>query len=181
MSDAAIQVTDLVKEFAYRGRSGRPPVRAMDGLSLTIAPGEVVAFLGPNGAGKTTILDIVLGYTRPTSGTARVLGRTPRQAAASGRIGAVLQSGGDLAGYTVTQALTSLADLHGMDRGQSASAISAVAASCTLDDLLARRITRLSGGERQRFRLAAALLNDPDLLVLDEPTTGIDVTSPAGF
>src|SRR5690606_8597423 len=85
----ALDVRGLVKEF-----HGREVVRAVDGLDLRVARGEVVAFLGPNGAGKTTTIDLALGLARPTAGTVRVLGQAPADAVAAGRVAAVMQSGG---------------------------------------------------------------------------------------
>ena len=94
-STPAIALSDLRKTFGA--------VQAVNGLDLSVGPGEVVAFLGPNGAGKSTTLDMVLGLTQPTSGTVRVLGSTPRRAVAQGRIGAVLQDGGLTDNFTVAE------------------------------------------------------------------------------
>ena len=104
----AVELTDLHKSF--RTRSGR--VAAVDGLDLTIAQGEIVALLGPNGAGKTTALDMVLGFTDPTSGTCRVLGLPPRQAVNRGRVSAVLQSGALLDDLTVRETVAMVATQH---------------------------------------------------------------------
>ena len=101
----AVEVRGLTKTFG--------PITAVDRLDLTVAPGEVVAFLGPNGAGKSTTLDVLLGFTRPDSGTAAVLGVEPREAVRAGRVGAVLQTGGILPSYTVRQTLDIIASLVG--------------------------------------------------------------------
>ena len=167
-SEPAVRVRGLRKTFG--------PVVAVDSLDLTVAPGEVVAFLGPNGAGKSTTLDVVLGFTRPDAGTAAVLGVAPREAVRAGRVGAVLQIGGLIPSFTVRQTLDIVASLqlHAPD-------VESVIAQTSLSGLLRRKISRCSGGEIQRVRLALALLSRPELLVLDEPTTGMDPTARAAF
>ena len=164
----AVRVRGLRKTFG--------PVVAVDSLDLTVAPGEVVAFLGPNGAGKSTTLDVVLGFTRPDAGTAAVLGVAPREAVRAGRVGAVLQIGGLIPSFTVRQTLDIVASLqlHAPD-------VESVIARTGLGGLLRRKVSRCSGGETQRVRLALALLAQPELLVLDEPTTGMDPTARTAF
>ena len=164
----AVHVLGLRKTFG--------PVVAVDGLDLTVAPGEVVAFLGPNGAGKSTTLDVILGFTQPDAGSATVLGVTPREAVRAGRIGAVLQAGGLIPSFTVGQTLSIIASLqpHKPD-------IEAVIDQTDLRGMLRRKVSRCSGGETQRIRLALALLAQPELLVLDEPTTGMDPTARSAF
>ncbi|MGB3699335.1 MAG: ABC transporter ATP-binding protein [Gordonia sp. (in: high G+C Gram-positive bacteria)] len=169
----AIVLTGLRKQF--RGAHGEP-VRAVDGLDLTVEPGEVVAFLGPNGAGKTTTIDMILGLTAPDAGTARVFGRDPRRAARDGRIAAVMQTGGLLDDFTVAETVSTVAALHGRTAD-----IDAVMARAEIADLGGRKVSRCSGGEQQRLKFALALLPDPDLIVLDEPTAGMDVESRRAF
>lgn len=164
----AVRVRGLRKTFG--------PVVAVDSLDLTVAPGEVVAFLGPNGAGKSTTLDVVLGFTRPDAGTTTVLGVAPREAVRAGRIGAVLQADGLNPSFTVRQTLDIIASLQ-----VRTPDIESVIAQTKLEGLLRRKISRCSGGEIQRVRLALALLAQPELLVLDEPTTGMDPTARAAF
>ncbi|GAB2475558.1 ABC transporter ATP-binding protein [Xylanimonas ulmi] len=162
----ALELRGLVKEF------GAPaaPIRAVDGLDLRIEPGEVVAFLGPNGAGKTTTIDMVLGLTAPTSGTVQVLGSTPEAAVAAGRVAAVMQTGGLLRDLTVAETVGLTGALFGRDVDPTAYLERAGIA-----DLADRLVAKCSGGQQQRLRFAMALVPDPDLLVLDEPTTGMDV------
>ena len=164
----AVRVRGLRKTFG--------PVVAVDSLDLTVAPGEVVAFLGPNGAGKSTTLDVVLGFTRPDAGTAAVLGVAPGEAVRAGRVGAVLQIGGLIPSFTVRQTLDIVASLQ-----LRAPDVESVIARTGLGGLLRRRVSRCSGGETQRVRLALALLAQPELLVLDEPTTGMDPTARTAF
>ncbi len=151
-------------------------VRAVDGITLTINPGEVVAFLGPNGAGKTTTIDMMLGLGKPSSGTVTVFGNTPEHAISSGRISAVLQTGGLLKDLSVVETLKLTRSLFSHTR-----AVEEVLERAGITAIADRRVAKCSGGEQQRLRFAMALLPDPDLLVLDEPTTGMDVTGRRDF
>lgn len=164
----AVEITDLVKTFGS--------LRAVDGIDLTVRPGEIVAFLGPNGAGKSTTLDIILGFTAADTGTIRLFGSTPAQAARQMRTGAILQEGGLLPDYTVGQTITVVAAMRGARHD-----IAAVARLAGITPILHRKVAKCSGGERQRLRLALALLGNPDLMVLDEPTAGMDVTARRAF
>lgn len=164
----AVELTRLTKTFG--------PVRAVDDLSLRIEPGEVVAFLGPNGAGKTTAIDMLLGLARPTAGTVRVYGRSPAEAVAHGRIAAVMQSGGLLKDLTVAETVRMTASFFGHARP-----VGEVLERAGIADLADRRVDKCSGGQQQRLRFALALLPDPDLMVLDEPTAGMDVEGRRDF
>ena len=156
---------------------------AVDNLDLTIRPGEVVAFLGPNGAGKSTTLDMILGLTRPDAGTIELLGTSPNQAVQAGRVGVIFQDGGLLDDFTVGETLRVAASMHPRhgNRVSHASRLDDAVDHASLGRLLTRRVSHCSGGERQRLRLALALLPDPDLLIMDEPTAGMDVSARIAF
>ncbi|MFI5782177.1 ABC transporter ATP-binding protein [Nocardia sp. NPDC051570] len=166
VAGAAIELRGLTKSFHTPGG----PVHAVDGLDLTVAPGEIVAFLGPNGAGKSTTIDMLLGLLRPDSGRVELFGGTPAQAIGAGRVSAVLQSGGLLPDLTVAETVRLVACLHAHPRPAQE-----VLRRAGIDGLADRMVGKCSGGQQQRLRFALALLPNPDLLVLDEPTTGMDV------
>ncbi|WP_130864781.1 ABC transporter ATP-binding protein [Acidipropionibacterium timonense] len=174
MENAAIHVQDLVKSFRRPG--GQERLVAVDHLSLTIDRGEVVAFLGPNGAGKSTTIDMILGLTSPDSGTVAVLGSDPRQAARSGRVGAVYQTGGLLPDFTVAETMKAIAATHG-----KASRVAPLIDRWGLASFAGTKVRKCSGGQQQRLRFALAMIPDPEILVLDEPTTGLDVESRRRF
>ncbi|MFM6851599.1 MAG: ABC transporter ATP-binding protein [Terrabacter sp.] len=172
----AIELRGLVKTFAPARGSRDSEVRAVDAIDLRIEPGEIVAFLGPNGAGKTTTLDMVLGLTEPTSGTVEVFGIRPREAVVSGAVSAVLQTGGLLRDLTVRETVRMIASTYAAH-----SPVDEVIGRAGLTTLADRRVSKCSGGEQQRLRFALALLPDPRLLILDEPTAGMDVTARRDF
>jgi ABC-2 type transport system ATP-binding protein len=145
-------------------------VTAVDGVSLQIRPGEIVALLGPNGAGKTTTIDMLLGLSDPTAGQVRVHGMKPRDAVALGIVSAVMQTGGLLKDYTVAETVRLTAALFG-----TTHSVADVLERAGIADIANRRVGKCSGGQQQRLRFAMALLPDPELLILDEPTTGMDV------
>ncbi|MEV7072589.1 ABC transporter ATP-binding protein [Streptomyces sp. NPDC093990] len=151
-------------------------VRAVDGLTLTLRPGETVALLGPNGAGKSTTLDLLLGLKAPDSGSVRLFGGTPREAIVAGRVGAMLQSGGLMDEVTVAELVRLACDLH--PRPYRPSEVLSRAGVAQIAD---RKVDKLSGGQAQRVRFALATAGDSDLIVLDEPTTGMDVTTRQAF
>jgi len=151
-------------------------VRAVRSIDLAIAPGETVALLGPNGAGKTTTIDMVLGLTRPDSGSVSLFGMSPTEAAAAGVVGGMLQTGLLIEYLSVRELVTMVASLypHPLDV-EDALALSGCAGFAD------RRTTKLSGGQAQRVRFAIALVADPDLLLLDEPTAALDVEARREF
>ncbi|MDN5768376.1 MAG: ABC transporter ATP-binding protein [Humibacillus sp.] len=170
---AAIELTDLVKTF--KGARGER-VRAVSGIDLRVESGEIVAFLGPNGAGKTTTLDMVLGLTNPDSGTVRVFGERPRRAIDTGTVSAVLQTGGLLRDLTVREIVRMIASTY-----RTHTDVDEVIDRAGLRKLVGRKVSKCSGGEQQRLRFALALLPDPRLLILDEPTAGMDVSARRDF
>ncbi len=151
-------------------------VRAVDGLTLSVQPGETVALLGPNGAGKTTAISLLLGLLTPDRGSARLFGGPPTDAVAAGRVGAMLQDGGLMPGVLVGELLAMLAGLY-----PAPIPVAEAVTIAQLEGLERRRVDRLSGGQSQRLRLAAALIGDPDLLILDEPTAAMDVEARRSF
>jgi ABC-2 type transport system ATP-binding protein len=173
MSEPAIEVVGLHKTFHSRTAA---PVTAVAGIDLRVDTGEVVAVLGPNGAGKTTLLDMVLGLTEPTDGDVRVFGLPPGDAVTAGRISAVLQTGGLLRDLTVRETVEMIASTF-----PTHSDVEAVVDRAGLARIASRKVSKCSGGEQQRLRFALALLPDPDLLVLDEPTAGMDVSARREF
>ena len=164
----AVDLVDVHKHFGS--------VQAVRGISLGIESGEIVALLGPNGAGKTTTIDMILALSKPTSGDVSVYGMTPRHAISRGLVSAVMQTGGLLKDLTVAETLQYTASLF-VDTEPIAEVLKRAGISGIAD----RRVGKCSGGEQQRLRFAMALLPDPELLVLDEPTTGMDVEGRRGF
>jgi ABC-2 type transport system ATP-binding protein len=151
-------------------------VTAVDGIDLGIPRGEVVALLGPNGAGKSTTIDMILGLTAPDAGQVRVFGKTTDQAVREGVIGAMLQSGTLLDDLTVGETVQLVASLH-----RHPMPVERALRRAGAEQLAGRRANRLSGGQAQRVRFAVALVSDPDLLVLDEPTAAMDPATRRDF
>ena len=151
-------------------------VHAVRSVDLTIAPGETVALLGPNGAGKSTTIDMMLGLTRPDSGTVSLFGMSPVEAAAAGVVGGMLQTGSLIEHLRVRELVTMVASLY--PRPLAVDDALALSGSADLAD---RWTTKLSGGQTQRVRFAIALVADPDLLLLDEPTAALDVEARRDF
>ena len=151
-------------------------VRAVRSVDLMIAPGETVALLGPNGAGKTTTIDMVLGLTRPDSGSVSLFGMSPAQAVAAGVVGGMLQTGSLIEQLSVRELVTMVASLYPDPLG-----VDEVLQLTGAAEFADRRSTRLSGGQTQRVRFAIALVADPDLLLLDEPTSAMDVEARREF
>lgn len=147
-------------------------MHAVNDVSLRIDRGEIVALLGPNGAGKTTLLDMILGMSDPMEGTVSVFGHSARDAVSHGLLGAVQQTGGLLNDISVRETVVMIASLYDRHMPVDEALERAGAAS-----FAKRKVSKCSGGQQQRLRFALALLPEPDLLVLDEPTAGMDVQS----
>jgi ABC-2 type transport system ATP-binding protein len=163
-----VQLQGLVKSFG--------PVRAVRGVDVSIKRGETVALLGPNGAGKSTTIDMLLGLLPPDAGSAAIFGRAPREAVAAGAIGAMLQTGAVIRDVTVRELIEMMAALYPRSLG-----VDEVIELVGLREIADRRTEKLSGGQTQRVRFAIALVCDPELLVLDEPTVAMDVEGRRAF
>ena len=174
MTDNAIRARSLAKTFPARRGAG--PVHAVRGVDLDVSPGEVIGLLGPNGAGKSTLIDMILGLTTPTGGELRVFGASPRAAVRAGRVGAMLQSGGLLPDLRVKDTVRMIAATH-----PHPLPVDRVLAEADLTGIADRRVGSCSGGQQQRLRFALAVLADPDLLILDEPTAGMDAAARHDF
>jgi ABC-2 type transport system ATP-binding protein len=166
--DAGIRTRGLAKSFG--------PVRAVAGVDLDIVAGETVALLGPNGAGKSTTIDILLGLARPDAGEISVFGQPPATATQAGLVGAMLQSGGLLSYVTIRELIGMTTSLY-----RDPMPVDEVLRRAGLTEIADRRTNGLSGGQVQRVRFALALTPNPELLVLDEPTVGMDVESRRAF
>ena len=163
-----IELEDLKKAYG--------PVEALRGVSTSIAAGEIVGLLGPNGAGKTTAMKILVGYLLPTSGSARVAGIdvTADPLNVQRRIGYLPENAPIYGDMLVREYLTFMAEMRGLEGGAIRSRIGEAAEQCGIGGVLARTIGHLSKGYRQRVGLAATIVHDPEILILDEPTTGLD-------
>jgi ABC-2 type transport system ATP-binding protein len=164
----AIELRGVHKHFGH--------IHAVKGVDLTVASGEIVAFLGPNGAGKTSTIDVTLGLSRADAGEVSVYGMQPRRAVSLGLVSAVMQNGGLLKDLTVGETVAYTASLF-----PGARPPAEVLARAGISDIADRKVGKCSGGEQQRLRFAMALVADPELLILDEPTTGMDVEGRRGF
>jgi ABC-2 type transport system ATP-binding protein len=151
-------------------------LKAVDGLSLDLRKGETVALLGPNGAGKSTSLDMLLALRKPTSGKIKMFGSDPYHAVKAGQVGAMLQSGGLMPEVTVGELVTLVAGLH-----PRPVPVPTTLRRAGIESIVDQRVDRLSGGQTQRVRFALAIVGDCDLIVLDEPTTAMDVETRQRF
>lgn len=163
MSTPAIELSGVTKRYGT--------LTAVDDISLTVPSGQILAFLGPNGAGKSTTNEMILDLVQPDAGDIRVLGVTPGSAIRRGQLGAMLQQGTLLADTNVGTVLRTVHGLHAhpLPLGE-------VVERANLSGILRTGTNKLSGGEAQRVRFALAIMGDPELLILDEPTVGMDVS-----
>ncbi|HWS50385.1 MAG TPA: ABC transporter ATP-binding protein [Microbacterium sp.] len=163
MTDSVIEVRELRKAYG--------DFTAVDGISFDIRRGETFALLGPNGAGKSTTIEILEGFRHRTSGDVRVLGVDPQRGGLDwkARIGVVLQSTGEAGNFTVRELLTEFAGYYPRPRD-----IDEVIAAVGLGEKQRTRAAKLSGGQRRRLDVALGIIGRPELLFLDEPTTGFD-------
>jgi ABC-2 type transport system ATP-binding protein len=145
-------------------------VLALDQVSLDLQRGEVHAVLGPNGAGKTTAISLLLGLLRPDSGSARVFGQPPQTLAARRRIGAMLQTSGVPDTLTTGELIALFRSYYPRPRS-----VADTVALAGIGDLMTRRYGKLSGGQQRRVQFALAICGNPEILFLDEPTTGLDI------
>lgn len=157
-----IQLDGLMKSYGH--------VQAVRGVSIEIEAGETVALLGPNGAGKSTTIDMLLGLVRPDRGTVSLFGHSPEEAVRAGLVGGMLQTGEVIRELSVRELVVVMASLYPNPRD-----IDEVLRTTGLAEMADRRASKLSGGQTQRLRFALALVADPSLLVLDEPTVALDV------
>jgi ABC-2 type transport system ATP-binding protein len=169
-AEAAVAVHELRKDYGH--------VTALDGVSFDIRHGETFALLGPNGAGKSTTIEILEGYRDRSSGQARVLGTDPQHGglAWKARIGIVLQSSGESGNVTVREQLSHFAGFYPNPRG-----VDEVIAAVGLEEKQKTLIRKLSGGQRRRVDVALGIIGRPELLFLDEPTTGFDPEARRSF
>jgi ABC-2 type transport system ATP-binding protein len=167
-----VELAGLEKSF----RTSKGVVHAVRGVDVSIRAGEIVALLGPNGAGKSTTIDMLLGLTDPDDGTVSVLGGRPDEAVEAGGVGVMLQTGSLIRDLSVRELVTVVASLY-----PTPLAVDEVLRLVGLEALADRRTQTLSGGESQRVRFALALVCDPQLLVLDEPTVAMDVEGRHAF
>jgi len=172
MAESVVVTQGLTREFIARAGT----VRAVDGLDLTVARGEVVGLLGHNGAGKTTTVRLLAGVLTPTSGSARVFGLDPSRdgVAVRRRVGVSTETPAVDDRLSGRAGLTAFADLYGVPVARVRERVDALLSSFDLAEAADRKVGTYSRGMRQRLALARALLHDPELLFLDEPTAGLD-------
>ncbi len=163
---ASIELQGLVKSF----HTSHGDVRAVRGVDISIDAGETVALLGPNGAGKSTTIDMALGLLAPDEGSVTLFGRSSGEAIEAGMIGAMLQTGSLIRDLKVREIVAMIASLYPDPMG-----VDEVLELTGLTDVAKQRTQKLSGGQTQRVRFAVAIVSNPELLVLDEPTVALDV------
>jgi len=169
-----IEAQGLTK--VHRARGGSPPLVAVAGIDFRLEPGEAFGFLGPNGAGKTSTMRMIACVSPPTSGTLRILDLDPRTDGSRirARIGVVPQDDALDAELTVLENLLVYGGYFGLQRSVVRERSGRLLAFARLEERAGERVSALSGGMRRRLTIARALINEPELLLLDEPTTGLD-------
>jgi ABC-2 type transport system ATP-binding protein len=167
---AVLALDGVVKR--YRGRTAP----ALDGVDLAVAPGQVLALLGPNGAGKSTLIGVASGLLKPDAGTARVVGVDPhrRRSIVRSSVGLAPQEIGIYPALTVRQNLRALGEMYGLRARRARERADELLGPFALEELADRPAGELSGGQRRRVHAAGALINDPRLVLMDEPTAGAD-------
>jgi len=175
----AIEAVDLIKVFGTH----RSQVRALDGLTLCVNRGEVFGLIGPDGAGKSTLTRTLLGLLSPDEGSSRVLGWDSLRSAhrIRGRVGYIAQEFSLPPDLTVIENLRFFADVHGLPRRQREAMMPELLAFSGLEQFTGRLAARLSGGMKKKLALACSLIHSPDVLLLDEPTLGVDPVSRREF
>lgn len=153
---------------------GQPRVKALNGLDIEVKQGSITGLLGPNGAGKSTLIKLLLGHLFPTKGSLEVLGKTPKDVKTKERIGYLPERTSFYTNLTAEETLSFFADLLGLPKQEAKLRISQLLKMVGLDNIGRRLVGEFSHGMRKRLGLAQSLLNDPDLLLLDEPTAGMD-------
>ncbi len=174
-----MEARGLSKKF--KGRGGGGPVAALDGLDLTIPRGCVAGLLGPNGSGKSTTISLLLGLRAPSAGTARVLGFPAGHREARRRTGYLPEEADLYPFLTARETVEFAGAIHGMDRKESRAAAGPMLERVGLGAEAERRVEGFSRGMKRRVGLAAALVHRPELLVLDEPTAGLDPVGREGL
>lgn len=176
-----LETKNLKKTFF--GKKGKPDVEAVKGVTMQVRKGEIFGFLGPNGAGKTTTLQMLTTLLAPTGGAATVVGsdllKNPSKIRK--KIGYVSQVGGADVTTNATENLILQARLYGMDRAEAVSRSAMLVERFELGEFAKRKVSSYSGGQRRRLDLALGIIHKPDLIFLDEPTTGLDPQSRAHF
>ena len=168
-AETVISARSLRQVFSTRAAG---TVVAVNSIDLTVKRGEIIALLGPNGAGKTTLIDMILGLTQPSGGELSVFGRNASEAARAGLLGAVQQTGGLLKDLTIRATVEMIAALY-----PKPIDVDEVLAGADLTDIAKCKVGKCSGGQQQRLRYALATMHSPELLILDEPTAGMDVNA----
>lgn len=170
--NTAVNVENVSKTF----RATTGSVEAVKDVSFSIPRGEVVALLGENGAGKSTLIDMLLGLSVPSSGSVELMSESPVEAVRHSLVSAMLQAGGLLKELTVKDQVAMVASTY-----KNSTGVQQVLTEAGITDIASQKIGKCSGGQQQKVKFAIALLGNPEILILDEPTTGMDVNARKTF